>query len=144
MLPFTGMTYRVVADLVVIVHLAFVLFVAFGALLALRWRWVAWCHIPAAVWGAFVVLTARICPLTPLENRLRLLVGGSTYEGGFIEHYVVAIVYPPGLTRNTQLLLGLLVVLCNTAFYIVVGRRWRVISRQGCASATHVLPRPPR
>ena len=118
------MTYRLLADLLVIAHLAFVLFVAFGALLALRWRWMPWLHVPAAVWGGFVVLTGRICPLTPLENRLRLLAGGSTYEGGFIEHYVLPIVYPPGLTRDMQLLLGVLVVGGNLVTYMLI-RRWR-------------------
>ena len=100
------MAYRVLADLVVTLHLAFVLFTVLGGLLALRWRWVPWLHLPASAWGGFVEVTGRVCPLTPLENRLRGAAGGSAYEGDFIEHYLVPIVYPPSLTPQIQLALA--------------------------------------
>ncbi len=118
------MVYRVLADLVVVTHLAFVLFTVFGGLLALRWRWVPWAHVPAAVWGAFVEITGRICPLTPLENRLRVAGGGAEYAGDFVDRYVMPIVYPPGLTRDVQLALGALVVVINGAIYTWVWLRW--------------------
>jgi hypothetical protein len=109
--------YRVAADLVVVVHLAFVLFAVLGALLTLRWRWVAWIHIPLAAWAAFVEFANWICPLTPLENRLRRLAGESGYGGGFLEHYVVPMIYPSGLTRAVQIILGSLVVALNVVVY---------------------------
>ena len=117
------MAYGLLADLVVTLHLAFALFTVLGGLLALRWRWFAWLHLPAATWGGFVEVTGRICPLTPLENWLRSVAGGSTYEGDFIEHYLVPIVYPPSLTREIQLALGALLVVVNSAIYTIVWRR---------------------
>src|SRR5690606_28688271 len=83
--PLVPMMYRLLADTTLVVHFAFVLFVVLGGLLVLRWRWVAWIHLPAVLWGAFVELTGRICPLTPLELWLRNLGGQRGYEGGFIE-----------------------------------------------------------
>lgn len=125
------MIYQRLADLVVVLHLAFILFTALGGLLALRWRWFPWVHVPAAVWGGFVEATGRVCPLTPLENRLRLAAGGPAYEGDFIAHYVGAIVYPAGLTREIQLVLGALLVLFNGAVYLIVWRRrTRTANRQ--------------
>ena len=118
------MPYGLLADLVVTLHLAFVLFTALGGLLAFRWRWVPWLHVPAAAWGGFVEVTGRICPLTPLENWLRN-AGGSTYEGDFIDHYLVPIIYPPTLTRGIQLALGGLLVVVNAAIYTIVWRRRR-------------------
>jgi hypothetical protein len=112
------------ADLVLIAHLAFVAFVAAGGLLVLRWPWLAWLHVPVAIWGAAVELGGWICPLTPLENRLRAAGGEAGYAGGFIEHYLVPIVYPSGLTRGHQLALGAAVVVVNLAVYGVVLRRW--------------------
>ncbi len=117
------MAYRLLADLVLALHLAFVLFAVLGGLLALRWRWFPWLHVPAAIWGGFVEATGRICPLTPLENRLRGVAGVSAYRGGFIEHYLLAIVYPPGLTREMQLALGALLVIVNIAVYAAVWNR---------------------
>lgn len=111
------------AVFVVLFHFAFILFVMFGGLLALRWRWAPLAHFPAAVWGAWVELTGRVCPLTPLENDLRRAAGGSEYPGSFIEHYVLRIVYPPGLTHDVQLILGLGAVLLNVAIYAWVVRR---------------------
>lgn len=117
------MAYQVLADLVVVLHLAFILFTAFGGLLALRWRWFPWVHLPAAAWGGFVELTGRVCPLTPLENWLRHAAGESTYEGDFIARIVGAIVYPPRLTREFQLALAAVLVVINCVVYLVVWRR---------------------
>jgi hypothetical protein len=117
--------YRLLADIVVLLHLGFVVFVVLGGLLALRWRAAAWVHLPAALWGAAIELAGWICPLTPLENELRRRGGESGYAGGFVEHYVLPVLYPPGLTRDTQLVLAALVVAVNVAVYTVVIARWR-------------------
>jgi Protein of Unknown function (DUF2784) len=111
------------ADLVVVLHFAFVLFVVLGGLLVLRWPRVMYLHVPAAIWGAVIELTGWICPLTPLENALRASAGQAGYQGGFIEHYILPALYPTALTRNIQLLLGALVLLLNLAIYAsVLGR----------------------
>jgi Protein of Unknown function (DUF2784) len=104
------MLCRIAADLVVALHLAFVVFVPFGALLALKWHWIPWVHLPAAAWGLFIELTGRGCPLTDLENALRASAGESGYAGGFIEQYLVSIFYPAGLTGGDQLILLLAVM----------------------------------
>jgi hypothetical protein len=106
------------ADLVALIHFAFVLFVVLGGLLALRWRRVIWVHLPAAVWGALIELTGGVCPLTPLENWLRHKAGGLGFSGGFIEHYLIPVLYPAGLTRPTQIGLGLAVIVVNVALYL--------------------------
>jgi uncharacterized protein DUF2784 len=116
------------ADLIVVIHFLFVLFVLFGGLLVLRWPWVACLHIPAAVWGAWIEFTGRICPLTPLENSLRASAGEPGYQGGFIEHYILPVLYPSALTRNIQLVLGGLVVGLNLAIYGYLLRRRRISS----------------
>ena len=113
------MRYRLAADAVLLGHLAFVSFVVLGGLLALRWPRLAWVHVPAAVWGAVVEFTGWICPLTPLEVALRRAAGDAGYSGDFVEHYILATLYPDGLTRTTQLTLGLAVVVLNVAIYIV-------------------------
>jgi len=110
-------TPRVLADFVVLVHGTFVLFVVLGALLVLRWPRLAWLHLPAAAWGAWVEFAGWICPLTPLENAFRRQAGQAGYGGGFIEHYVLRLLYPAGLTRETQLILGGMVVVLNLALY---------------------------
>jgi hypothetical protein len=117
--------YRLVADLVVLIHGLFVVFVALGGLLALRWPRVAWIHIPAALWGAAISFANWGCPLTPIEKRLRAFGGEEAYEGGFIAHYLVPLIYPAGLTRTMQIVLGFLVVALNVAVYcaILVRRR---------------------
>lgn len=122
------MTYRLLADAVVALHLGFVLFVVFGGLLVLRRRWIAFLHLPAAAWGAAIELMGGICPLTPLENRLRGLAGLEGYGGGFVEHYVLPVLYPGALTRQLQIGLGVAVVVVNAAIYlwIVVRGRSRV------------------
>ncbi len=117
------MAYRAAADAILVSHLAFVLFVVFGALLLLRWPRLAWLHIPAVVWAAFIEFSGTICPLTPLEVTLRQRAGQAGYGGGFIDHYVVSLLYPEGLTQNTQAMLGAVVVAINAAIYIVAFRR---------------------
>ncbi|HYX24236.1 MAG TPA: DUF2784 domain-containing protein [Thermoanaerobaculia bacterium] len=119
------MTYRLLADLLVVLHLGFVLFVCLGGLLVLRWRRVAWVHLPAAVWGAIVEFTQTICPLTPLENRLRHLGGEAGYSGGFIAHYLTHVLYPAGLNPAVQIALGVFVVVLNLAVYTTVLLRRR-------------------
>ncbi len=111
------MPYRLAADGVLLLHLAFIVFALLGAVLAARWRWLVVVHVPAAAWGAFVELTGRICPLTYAENALRLRAGQSGYAESFIEHYLLAVIYPAGLTRDVQLVLAAVVVLVNLAVY---------------------------
>jgi ACR3 family arsenite efflux pump ArsB len=117
------MFFRGAADLVLVVHLVFVLFVVLGGLLALRWRRVAWIHVPVAIYGATIEFIGFICPLTPLEVALRRRGGEAGYEGGFIEHYITAALYPTGLTREVQLVLGTAVLLLNALVYFVWWRR---------------------
>jgi hypothetical protein len=119
-------SYRVFADLVLILHLGFVVFVVLGGLLVLRWPAIMALHIPAAVWGVMIEFTGWLCPLTPLENWLRVRGGELGYSGGFIEHYIQPVLYPSGLTRGIQIALGTLVVLLNlTAYSIVLSRSRR-------------------
>jgi len=119
--------YRILADLVVLAHLGFIGFVVFGGLLALRWRWMPWLHLPAVTWGIFIELTGRICPLTPLENALRRAGGLAEYSQSFIERYVVPVVYPAELTRELQLTMGLALIGLNALIYAYLAwRRWRV------------------
>lgn len=117
------MLYRLLADLVVVLHVGFVLFVVLGGLFALRWPRAAWVHLPAAIWGAGIEFVQGICPLTPLENHLRKLGGESGYLGGFVEHYVLPVLYPAGLTRGVQLAIGIFVVAFNGVVYFFVWRR---------------------
>jgi len=105
------MWYRAGADFVVVVHLLFICFVVGGVFLAWRWPRVVWVHIPAVVYGALVEFAGFTCPLTLLENDLRRRVGQAGYQGGFIAHYLVKVIYPPGLTRGMQVGLGLLVAI---------------------------------
>ena len=124
------MLWRLLADLLVAFHLCFVLFVVLGGLLALRWPRAAWLHLPAALWGAGIEFVHGICPLTPLENHLRRLGGQAGYTGDFVEHYLMPVLYPAGLTPGIQLGLGAFVVALNVAVYGVVVRRWRLRSVQ--------------
>jgi hypothetical protein len=119
------MAYRAAADAILVAHFAFVLFVVLGALLVLRWPRLAWLQLPAVVWAAFLEFSGTICPLTPLEVNLRQQAGEAGYTGGFIDHYLVSLLYPEGLTRDTQTMLGAVVVVINAAIYIVAFRRSR-------------------
>jgi len=112
------------ADGVLVFHLAFVLFVMLGGLLVLRWKWIAWLHVPAVLWGIYIELSGRICPLTPLENSLREAAGQAGYSGGFIDHYITALIYPDGLSRGIQMVLAATVFLVNGLVY------WRLFTRR--------------
>jgi hypothetical protein len=113
----------ILADLVVALHFLFVVFVVLGGLLVLRWPKAAYVHVPAAIWGTAIEFAGWICPLTPLEQWLRRQAGDTGYSGGFIEHYILPLLYPSALTRNIQLLLGFLVIGVNLAIYGYVLRR---------------------
>ena len=113
------------ADFVLVAHFAFVLFVGFGGLLALKWPRAAWAHVPAAVWGTAIEFGGWICPLTPLENRLRERAGESAYSGDFIARYLMPVIYPEGLTREAQVTLGAAVLAFNVSIYVIVWRRQR-------------------
>jgi hypothetical protein len=108
---------RFLADLLVVLHALFVLFVVAGGFLALRWRRLAWLHVPAALWGAAIEFMGWICPLTPLENQLRRLAGEAGYQGGFVEHYLIPTLYPTDYTLALRLTLGALVVVLNGLAY---------------------------
>ncbi len=117
------MSYRLMADIVVVIHFAFTIFVLLGGILAIWWRKVVWLHIPAAVWGALIEFAGWICPLTPLENRLRVKGGEAGYPGGFVEEYILPVIYPAGLTREIQIILGILVITVNLVIY------WKVFHK---------------
>lgn len=119
------MAFRIAADLLVLLHFAFILLVLLGGLIALRHRWFALLHLPAAAWGAAVEFCGWICPLTPWEQALRRLAGDAGYSGGFIEHYLLALIYPEWLNLDIQRVLGGLVVLANLAVYALAIRAWR-------------------
>ena len=119
------MIYKLLADLVFLVHLAFVVFVVLGSIAVWRMPKLAWLHLPAVVWGALIEFAGWICPLTPWEQSLRSLAGEQGYSGGFVEHYLVPILYPASLTRDTQIALGVIVLLINGAAYALIVRRFR-------------------
>ncbi|MBI2354235.1 MAG: DUF2784 domain-containing protein [Deltaproteobacteria bacterium] len=121
------MRFAVLADLVLLVHALFVLFVVFGGVAVLRRRRLAWLHLPAALWGAAIELGGWACPLTFLENRFRRLGGEAGYSGSFIEQYLTPLIYPLGLTRRSQLYIGLAVLLINLAIYVHL---WRSRGRE--------------
>lgn len=125
------MVYHILADLVVLVHFGFVLFAVLGGLLVVRWAWMSWVHLPCVAWAALIELVGWVCPLTPLESWLRRRAGGADYEGGFIEHYVLPILYPADLTRGVQVVLGAFVLVVNVLIYAWVVRRHR---RSGTAA----------
>ena len=111
------MIYRLTADLVVLIHLAFILFAALGGLLVLKYRRCALIHLPALVWAVLISFAGWVCPLTPLENWLRERGGVLGYETSFIEHYILPVIYPGELTRRMQIFLGLLVLIINLGIY---------------------------
>jgi len=109
--------YLLLADLIVVLHLGFIVFAALGGLLLFKWPRLAWLHLPAVIWGAITEFMGLICPLTPLEIWLRQQAGADPYLGGFISHYLVPIIYPPGLTPSTQWLLGGVLITLNILIY---------------------------
>jgi hypothetical protein len=115
--------FGLLADATLVVHLCFVLFVAFGGLLFVRWRWIPWVHVPAALWGVAIEFGGWLCPLTPLENELRLRAGEAPYAGDFISRYLTPVIYPEGLTREAQVVLGFAALFGNLAVYAFVLRR---------------------
>lgn len=135
------MPYRLLADFVVVLHGAFVLFAVFGGLAVARWPRLAWFHVPVVAWAGLVELAGWTCPLTPLEIHFLELAGTTDYEGGFVEHYLIPFLYPEHLTRGVQLVLGVAVVSVNAAAYAwilsagpangVRGRRGEAASRRG-------------
>jgi hypothetical protein len=121
---------QLAADLILILHLLFILFVLFGGLLCMhRTRW-AWLHLPAMAWGIWVEWTNRICPLTPLENHFRKLASGQGYREGFTEHYLIPLIYPEQLTNPQQYFLGILVLVINMIIYFYILRKWQKKQRQ--------------
>ena len=119
------MLYKLLADLVLILHLFFIVFVLLGGLLFLWRRFIVWLHIPAVIWAVVLELLGLICPLTPLENSLRKAGGDAGYSGGFIEHYLIPLIYPSSLTRELQIILGAIAISLNIAIYgFVLYRRF--------------------
>jgi len=117
---------QILADAVLVLHFLFIAFVVAGVFLVLRWPRVAWIHLPTAIWGAVVELTGWICPLTPLENHFLESAGRSGYSGDFVEHYLVKVIYPDGLTATGQVVIGLRVVAINVGLYaVLIARRRR-------------------
>jgi hypothetical protein len=117
------MIYRLLADVTVVLHFAFVLFVIGGGLLVWRYPRLAWLHVPAALWGALIEFAGWVCPLTPLENWLREQGGQQAYATSFVEHYLTPVLYPASLTREVQWVLGGLVLLVNVILYALILRR---------------------
>ena len=115
------MLYDLLATAVVLLHFSFVLFVVGGGLLLYKWPWLAWLHLPAVIWAALLEFNGWICPLTPLEQQLRAAAGQAGYSGGFIDHYLLALLYPAGLDGSMQFILGSLVVAINVLVYGVLG-----------------------
>jgi hypothetical protein len=111
------MYYGIIADFVLVIHLMFVFFAALGGLLIIWWQWVIWLHVPAFLWAAWIELAGGICPLTHLENWLRIKAGQGGYEGDFIVAYLAPLLYPVGLTRGIQIILAILVIVINIAIY---------------------------
>ena len=111
------MVDRIIADGLVLIHLMFICFVVFGGILATRWKWVSLFHLPAVAWGALIEFQGWICPLTPLEQHFRHLAGQSGYSGGFLEHYLIPLIYPSGLTRPIQMAIGAFVIIMNMIIY---------------------------
>ena len=122
------MLYLLLADILVVLHLVFICFVLFGALLVLKWPQTVWFHLPACIWGITVEFTGCICPLTPLEIELRLMAGEKGYSEGFVTEYLMSIIYPAGLTREIQWILGGIVVLINLVLYTMVLKRRKFFS----------------
>jgi len=117
------MLFRILADAVVVLHLGFLAFIPAGGLMAWRWRWLLWPHIAAIVWAVAIFTIRFDCPLTPLENSFRARGGEAGYAGGFVDHYIIPVLYPTGLSRSIQWVLGVLVLGVNVVAYILFMRR---------------------
>jgi hypothetical protein len=118
-------TSALLADAVLLLHAGFIAWAVFGGLALLRWPRLVWLHLPALAWGVWISASGGICPLTPLEQRLRVAAGQEGWHGGFIEHYLTAIIYPDGLTRSMQALLAALLLAGNIVVYALAWRRRR-------------------
>jgi hypothetical protein len=129
------MSARFLADVVLVVHFAFIAFVVAGGLLVLWRRTIAYVHLPAVAWGAYTEFTGTICPLTPWEQALRLRAGEAGYTGGFVEHYLLPLIYPAALTPRVQLVLGFVVLALNAAIYALAWWRLRSSSRAAGAAS---------
>ncbi|MDX2504467.1 MAG: DUF2784 domain-containing protein [Gammaproteobacteria bacterium] len=114
------MLFKLGADLLVIVHLGFIGFVILGGFMLLKWRWLIFIHLPAVLWAALLEFHGWVCPLTPMEQSLRQLGNQQGYTGGFIDHYILPVIYPPALEEELQLILGVLVILINSIFYLLI------------------------
>lgn len=128
------MLSRLAADGVLLLHLTFIVFALLGGLLGLRWRWVPLVHLPVVAWAAYVELAGRMCPLTGLENSLRRAAGDSGYSESFVEHYLLGVIYPDGLTREIELALGVFVLALNLAIYTWLIWRWRARRKRVASS----------
>jgi hypothetical protein len=128
------MIYHALSNLVLIAHLAFVLFVVLGGFLVLNWRSLAWLHVPAFLWGVLIELAGWVCPLTPLENWLREKGGELVYRADFIEHYILPLLYPATLTRRSQIFMGLLVLSVNLGFYGWI--LWRIAQKKARSNSS--------
>lgn len=121
---------RLAADAALLLHFAFIAFALFGAVLAIRWKWLAFVQLPAAAWGAYVELSGRLCPLTAIENHFRSLAGQGGYSESFVERYLLGMIYPEGLTRELQFFLAAVVVVVNAGIYgFILVRRARRAKR---------------
>lgn len=138
------MVFRILADLVLVSHATFVLFVALGGFLVLRWPRVAWAHVPCALYGAAIELVGWVCPLTPLEQRLRRAAGQRGYTGGFLEHYLRGVLYPADW-EHIHVALGIALVVGSVALYALAFLRWRRRrrSRVGARGGQAIEPPPP-
>ena len=113
------MLYQLAADFIVLIHFAFIVFVLAGGFLVLKWRWVIWLHIPAAIWGALIVMVGWICPLTPMENILRQAGAGEIYTNSFIDRYLAPVIYPAGFTNEMFIAMGIVVIVINVLVYTI-------------------------
>jgi hypothetical protein len=119
------MVYSLLADLIILLHFMFILFVLCGGLLVLKWKWLIFIHIPAAIYGILIEIESWVCPLTPLEVHFKMKAGESIYQGGFIEHYLIPIIYPPGLNRTIQIILAAMVLILNIIIYTMVFYKYK-------------------
>lgn len=114
------MSYQIAADFIVFLHFIFIVFVVAGGLLVFKWRWLIWLHIPAALWGSMIAIIGWVCPLTPIENRLRQAGGYEVYSSSFIEQYLIPVIYPSGLNRGMFIAMGVTVILINVIVYTIL------------------------